>query len=122
MLAAVGSILGGQAAIRGNLPRAGVAWTVTGAAAFLIVVMAGVWWATRSQCKELATLRLSSIPAKYTFASFDPSPADKQLRVRFDENVAVKQFVSADQVGYDLYFSENQDNLKIHLVACTRFG
>lgn len=115
VIAAVGSILGGQAAIRGNLPQAGVAWTVTGGAAFLIVVMAAVWWVTRTQCKELATLRLSSIPAKYTFASFDPSPADKQLRVRFGDNVTVKQFVTADQVGYDLYFSENQEKLKIHL-------
>jgi hypothetical protein len=115
VLAAVGSILGGQAAIRGNLPRAGVAWTITGGAAFLIVVMAGVWWVTRTQCKEVATLRLSSIPAKYTFASVDPSPADKQLRVRFDENVAVKQFVSGDQVRYELYFSDNQEKLKIHL-------
>ena len=77
--------------------------------------MAGVWWMTRTQCKELATLRLSSIPTKYTFASFDPSPADKQLRIRFDENVAVRQFVSADQVGYDLYFAENQEKLKIYL-------
>src|SRR6516162_2846936 len=30
VLAVVGSILGGQAALRGNLQRAGVAWRVTG--------------------------------------------------------------------------------------------
>lgn len=116
VLASVGAILGGQAAVKGNLPRAGVTWSITGGAAFLVLVMVAVWWATRGDCKvTAATLRLSSIPTKYTVALREPSLAEKQLRIRFDQNVAVKQFSSHDEGWYDLYFVPKQQTVKIQL-------
>src|SRR5262249_42069397 len=51
VLAAMGAILGGQASMRGNFAKLGVRWTITGGAAFLVLVMAAVWWATHGECK-----------------------------------------------------------------------
>jgi hypothetical protein len=75
--------------------------------------MGAVWWATRTEWKELATLRLSAIPTKYTIATIDPSPANKQLRIRFDDSVTIKQSTKGDHISYDLYFSEQQNGFKI---------
>lgn len=115
VLACLGIILGGQAGIRGKLPNTGIAWTVSGGAAFLVIVMAAVWWATRNECKEFAALKLSFIPTRHAAAAADPSQAVRYMMVRFDERVTVRQFARGDHTDYDIYLSENQTGFKIYL-------
>ena len=114
MLASVGAILGGQAAIRGTFQQIGIGATVTGGAAFLLIVMGCVYWATRSACEVKANIKLSEIPRHYLIAGSDPAKQDFHLRVRFGNALKLAQLLD-ENVGYDLFVNDRPEKVVIHI-------
>jgi hypothetical protein len=109
-LAAVGSVFGGQAVIRGNIAESDIKWVVGGGAGFLLIAMIGVWWATHgaAACTALTpALRLESFPSQYLLAQKNPAPAEGVLRVRFDSGISAQQSNQhAGYVDYDLFLTQ----------------
>ena len=103
VLAAVGSAFGGSAAVRANFPSIETKVAVTGGAAFLLVVLAAVWWVTRTSCSPGPDIKLSAIPGIYAISSSKPSVSAAYLRVRFTPEVSIREFVDPD-VNYDVFF------------------
>jgi hypothetical protein len=113
VLAAVGAALGGQAAT--NFSSFGIKATVTGGAAFLLIVMGIVWFATRSDCEPGPTLKLSSIPLGYAISRSEPTESPAYLRVRFDPGVRTSEYVDSNLVYSIFYSSKNSRGLSIYV-------
>ena len=60
VLTAFVAVLGGWAAIRTHIAKFGTAISVGGGAAFLLIVLGAVYWATNSPCELTPTVRLMS--------------------------------------------------------------
>ena len=116
-LVGVAVAFGGQALLSGAIDKVGIHWTVTGAAAFLLIAGGAVWWATKGSCSELADLRLTQIPAKYAISDADPSEPVASLRIRFDQNVKLKFVRGSDRSydSYDLYFAPAPSFSELHI-------
>ena len=115
VLAAVGSAIGGQAAVSGKFPI-GIGVTITGGAAFLIAVMGAVWWATRTPCAEFApAIKLSAIPIEYATARLDPIQQDAQIRIRFDRRLRVRQYVDSQDLGFMFNFTPSMGEFDVQI-------
>jgi hypothetical protein len=112
VLATIGAVLGGSANVRGNLPNSGIKFAAGGGVAFLLIVMGAVWWATQTQCRMLPNIRLSDFPSRYAFAHDEPRKQDFHLRVRFDDNLILRQQQSRN-INYDFFIKPEKEQMAI---------
>ena len=88
VLTAFVAVLGGWAAIRTHIAKFGTAISVGGGAAFLLIVLGAVYWATNSPCELTPTVRLMSIPSEAVPSDTPAQPV--YARMRFSRELDIQ--------------------------------
>jgi hypothetical protein len=105
ILAAFGGVLGGRAGVRTRIDKLGTVFSVGGGAAFLLIVMGVVYWATNSPCEFTPSVRLISIPHEIAVSGDTLAQAPVHMRVRFHRDLDVQDDLDNDH-AYNIHMKQ----------------